>query len=195
MLDRVLIDNIGLTLVVWIALYVSDYYTTLSAARLYRAGADRFMVFEGSFELTPAFQHDVDHLRQLSPRFLMFLALSIAGIVAVWFLSVQFLRMSGFFAFMMGGLILREAVIHMRHVRNLALFHHANDHLKGRLEYSRWLLLRQSAVELLSFSALFLLIWLLVGSLFVLGGAFACMATGIQHWNMARKFARQAKPA
>ena len=53
---------------VWACLYVSDYFLTIACARLYRA-QDR-IVFEGSYEITPIFQADVNALRRISPRFL-----------------------------------------------------------------------------------------------------------------------------
>jgi hypothetical protein len=54
------------------ALYVSDYLLTIASVRLYQA-PDK-VVFEGSYEITPLFQNDVNALRRISPRLLLALA-------------------------------------------------------------------------------------------------------------------------
>lgn len=147
------------------------------------------MLFEGSFELTPAFQDDVDRLRYVSPRFLRALLVSCVGIVIVWWLSVQFVNLPAMYSFLVGALVLREAAIHVRHARNVASFKQvkSGDGLKGKLEYSRWFILKTSAVELFSFAALFLFLFLVTGSWFCLGGAVACGVTGRQHQVLAKK--------
>jgi hypothetical protein len=60
----------------WAALYVSDYALTIASARLY-SRQDK-IVFEGSFEITPQFQADVNALRRVSPRFCAILVVSTA---------------------------------------------------------------------------------------------------------------------
>jgi hypothetical protein len=54
-------------LLLWAAVYSSDYAATILSARLYRAKAKEHLVFEGSYEVTPYFQKDVDSLRWVSP--------------------------------------------------------------------------------------------------------------------------------
>ena len=51
-------------LFVWSVLYVSDYALTLTCARLYRAGVSNKIAFEGSFEINPYFQADIDLLKK-----------------------------------------------------------------------------------------------------------------------------------
>ncbi len=61
----------------WGALYISDYRMTLICARLYQAGVHEKMTFEGSYEITPFYQKDIDTLRRLSPRFVTVLAIGV----------------------------------------------------------------------------------------------------------------------
>jgi hypothetical protein len=189
LLERLLIDNIWLAVILWCVIYTSDYYLTIYSARLYHASAKDYMVFEGSFELTPAFQDDVDRLRYISPRFLKALLVSCAGIVIVWWLSVQFVNLPALYSFLIGALVLREAAIHARHARNITSFKHAKGGygIKGKVEYSRPYILKASAVDLFSFAALFLFLFLVSGSWFCLGGAMACGVTGRQHQALAKK--------
>src|SRR5947207_12636171 len=63
------VQNLWAGLSVWILLFVSDYTLTLICARLYQKSVREKIVFEGSYELTPYFQRDIDALRAVSPRF------------------------------------------------------------------------------------------------------------------------------
>jgi hypothetical protein len=77
---------------------------------------------------------------------------------------------------------LREAAIYVRHIRNIAmfLFIRAEDSIRGRIEYRRWLTLRISAIELFSFSLFYFFLYQLDRSWFFLGGVLSCLVTGIQ---------------
>jgi hypothetical protein len=180
----------------WAAAYLSDYYFTLAGARLYRSGANDHVVFEGSYELTPYYQGDVDRLRMLSRRLWLALAFSSVALLAVWWVAVQVLGVTWLFSFLLGALLLREAVVHLRHFRNIVLFRLGRrpDGLRGRLEYPRWLVLRASAAELFAFAALFGLLAALVDGWFFIGGAVACAVTGLQHTRQAGKVSRKGPP-
>lgn len=184
-----LIDNPWLALAAWLIAYVADYYLTLYAARLYRAGAMEHFAFEGSYELTPYYQADIDALRRLSPRFILALLLSVLAIELIWYLSLDVLGLAAPFEFVMGALLLREAAVLLRHARNLALFRaaRAGQGVQGQVRYARWLSLRLSAAELFSFAVFLALLAPVTASWFVAGGAFACAVTGAQHWRRASR--------
>ncbi len=177
------------TLALWTAVYVLDYALTIHSARLYRAGANQHLTFGGSLELTPVFQKDVDQLRRVSPRFIFFLILSNLLLGMVWVLAVAVLPLPGVFALAAGSLILREVPILLRHARNLSLFQNARQPgaLTGRLEYARWLVLKNSALELFTFAVFFGLIFALTRDWFWLGGALGCAALAFNHNRMARR--------
>jgi len=170
-------------------IYLSDYYLTIYSAHLYQTHLKNYIIFEGSFELTPYFQEDVNLLRRASPRFLALWILSLILLFLMWFLAVRILGGPWIFSLIFGSLFLREVAVHMRHLRNLvlSLFTRAAGGLTGQIKYSRWLILKLSAVELFSFSGLFLVISLLLASWLFLGGAVSCLFTGWQHWLMSRK--------
>jgi hypothetical protein len=88
-----------------------------------------------------------------------------------------------------GGYLLLELSVHMRHIRNLAYFRRMKNSqgVSGKIEYSAWLTLQISAMDLTAFAALFLVVFLLTGRLFFAGGAIGCAVTGIKHWRLARK--------
>jgi uncharacterized membrane protein len=172
----------------WALLYVSDYTMTLTCARLYQAGAREKIAFEGSYEITPFYQNDIDSLRRVSPRFVLVLGL---GIV-MFALSARDSAESspGLFSFVLGALILLQLMVHIRHVRNYVLFRAmATDGVRGRIEYARPQMLKASSVEIAMFAVMFAVAFAFTGSGFVLGGAFGCTVVSIQHWYLMRRAA------
>lgn len=186
-------DTVWPGLAIWIGLYISDYYMTLTCARLYRAGISEKIAFEGSFEITPYFQADIDALRTVSWRFIRALLCGGVLLVVIWELSVQSdLRL---YEFWLGALISSELAIHVRHFRNLALFRMmaGGNAVRGRIEYSRFAILQSSTVELLAFAGLFLVMFVFTQSWFVLGGSLSCLSIAWKHHKLA--YAQAPNPA
>ncbi len=194
MIEEILVDNIGIALAVWSIFYVADYYLTIYAARLYRSTSEEHFSVQGSYELTPFYQRDVNALKLLSARFVAMLTISWILIGVIWFLSVRLVEVPELYLLTLGGLILREAAVHLRHARNVPTFHlsQSANAVKWKITYSRPFSLRLSAVELLSFAVFCLLLALVVSSWFVLGGALSCSVLAVQHLRLAHK--ASAKP-
>src|SRR5689334_4650115 len=172
---------------VWTILYISDYALTICSARLYRANARDKIVFQGSYELTPYFQRDIDALKRISPRFVLALAWTLLLQGAVYWLAVRGLGMPDIYFVALGAMVLLEMAVHIRHVRNLFTFRAmAGDVVRGRIEYDRSFMLRTSATELFAFSGAYLVLFALTGSFFVLGGALGCVSTATKHVRMSR---------
>jgi hypothetical protein len=182
-------------LVIWSVLYVSDYAFTITCARLYRSGVKDILVFEGSFELTPYYQRDIDSLRLISPRFVAMLFISGLLLAWIWFLASQ--SAQEFYVFMLGFMVLLELAIHVRHVRNLFTFRMLGEpgSVRGRIEYSRFFILRSSSIELFAISGLFLLLSGFTQSWFVFGGAASCALTALKHRQLARRLLSKASTA
>src|SRR5206468_2865480 len=99
--------------------------------------AQAHITFEGSFELTPYYQKDIDGLRRVSPRFLLAVVWSVLLLELVWYLSVVVVKVPELFQFLLGGLVLREAAVLVRHARNIALFRavRGGQGLQGQVQY------------------------------------------------------------
>jgi hypothetical protein len=185
-LEQILADHVWVPIALWVALYISDYQLTIASARLYVQGARQYSAVEGSYELNPIFEGDVDALRRFSPRFFVFLIVTSLFILLTWLASFQLegLETPGLYFWALGLLFLMEAAIHIRHVRNLVAFRYAvrGEGMSGSLTRARWLVLRLSAVDLLSFAALYLFSWLVSSHSFFLGGACGCGLLAVRHW-------------
>ena len=187
MLIEAFYDGPWLGLLMWAVLYTSDLVFTMTCARLYQQGAREFVVFEGSYEITPYYQNDVDKLRMFSPRFFAALAASCALQATIWFLTMRVVILPDLYLFALGAMVLVELTIHIRHVRNLFLFRAllAGGGITGRIEYRRPIMLRLSAMEIVSFSILYAILFVVTGNWFLLGGAFACLSLALNHRKLA----------
>jgi len=193
--EAAILSSFWLTLSLWIVLYLGDYYLTLWGARLYYSGAQEHVVYEGSYELTPQFQNDVNNLRLVSARFVSYVVLSVAGISALWFLAAPSPDLQGVFLLAYGGLVFRQLAILIRHARNIALFRHMREHrgVSGATRYSHWLMLEVSSVEFLFSAIMLLAAFAVAGKLSLLGGALVLGVTALKHQRWSRKIAAQAK--
>jgi hypothetical protein len=189
LLGALLVHNIWFALAVWSGLYLSDYFLTIWAARLYQSDAKEHVVLKGSLEITPYFQDDVNGLKRMSLRFVRALVFSVLTISLAWVLAVRWLEIPQTFSVLMGALILLEATAHIRHIRNIVFLRTLTrmHSLKGKIEYPRWLSLRLSSVEVLGFAALFLVAFLVSGNWFFVGGSLSCLLTGLKHLDYAKK--------
>lgn len=182
-------DRLWPSLVLWCGLYVSDYHMTLICARLYRNGVREKLELEGSYEITPYFQGDIDALRAVSPRFIAALAWTEACLAATWWFSSQ--STTALYEMVFGAMVCVELAVHIRHFRNFFLFREITgpEAAQGKIRYSRNLSLHVSAVDLYGFAALFLVLAFFTASWFAVGGILSCAVTATKHLRLARKAA------
>ena len=178
-------------LLVWILLFISDYSLTIYCARLYQTRAKDKIAIEGSYELTPFYQRDIDALKRISPRFLFAICTASLVLGLIWFVASGNLLMELAYQFALGALILTQMAVHIRHLRAVALFRRGlgEDGVRGRIKYPRWLSLQISSTELWTFAAAYVLMFAITGSVFLLGGAFSCAAIARKHALLSRKTA------
>jgi hypothetical protein len=175
--------------VAWAILYISDFVLTITCARLYRRNIAGKIVFEGSFELNPVFQGDVDSMKFFSPRFLLTLVLTSTLTAIYWTLCLP--SSHDVYSFLLGAAICLELAIHVRHLQNLFLFSSTltAEQLRGRIEYARPLMLRMSSMQALGFAILFAVVFAFTASWFAAGGIFSCLSMSGKHWYLARRAA------
>lgn len=174
-------------IILWIILYTSDYYLTLYSARGFRQ-IGHFQ-FEGSFELTPQYQKDIDHLRPVSRLHMILLLGYSALIFVIWWITRLSMYLEWSYPLYLGMFLLLEVAIHLRHLRNVALIREIknNGGVEGQIAYKKWFSYRVSAHELYIYATFFLLTAILTYSLFFFGGAIMCYGTGFKHHRLAKK--------
>jgi hypothetical protein len=171
-------------MLVWGLLYVSDYTLTIVCARLY--GQQETIVLQGSYEITPFYQRDINSLRVVSPRFVFMLLLTLGALGFLWVLN-ESSPAPELWQFLLGALIGVQLAVHMRHLRNLVLFWSINhtELVRGHIEYGRSVLLRASSWECFAFSGFFLTLFAFTRSWFILGSAVGCFSLGVKHRRLA----------
>lgn len=174
-------------LILWVVLYISDYYLTIYSARGFRE-IGRFQ-FEGSYELTPQFQKDVDALKPVSARHIGLLVLCSILIVLLWWVIIRQLASPWLYNLYLGLFLLVEVAVHLRHLRNVFLIREIRRHggVEGQISYRKWFSYRVSAFEFYLIGTLFLMVAILSFSSFFLGGALVCFGTGLKHSRLAKK--------
>lgn len=177
--------------ILWAILYTSDYYLTLYTARQHKSIPQ--LQFEGSFELTPQFQNDIDHLKPISRRHLILLVVFSLIISTLWWLF-DFLDENWGYLMILGMLLLMEIVVHIRHLRNVFLFREIRlrGGVEGAITYRRWFSYRVSYFDVALFGGLFLLTAILTGSWFFAGGAIGGFLVAFKHKNLAGKTFQKA---
>jgi len=176
--------------ILWTILYISDYALTIHSARGFREIGH--VQFEGSFELTPQYQKDIDALKPVSKRHIISLVLSSLLIGVIWWATKRLLFSPWtylLYLLYLGMFLLLEVAVHLRHLRNISLIREIrkNGGVEGQISYKKWFSYRISASEFYVFSALFLLVAVLTYSPFFLGGAIMCLGTGVKHSQLAKK--------
>lgn len=174
--------------ILWLILYLSDYYLTIYSARGFRETGH--FQFEDSFELTPQYQNDINALKPVSKLHVTLLVLYSFLIVLIWWLTKRLLFFPWTYLLYLGMFLLLEVGIHLRHLRSVSLIRaiqSSGGGIEGRLMYRKWFSYKLSASEFYTFSALFLIIAVLAYSPFFLGGAIMCFGTGFKHGRLAKK--------
>lgn len=192
-----LIQNVWIILLLWSFVYLGDYFLTIYSAKKFRDQLSDHYEFERSFELNPIFEKDVNRLRTISPRHIIFwLLTSFLFFLLRWTTNLS--NIPQLFYFMFGALFLLEIAIHLRHFRNIAIIKsYAEGAIIGQIKYSYWFGLKLSAWELFGFSLTYGFISLIERSWFFVGGAMGCLLLAIKHYmdsNKARKLSTETDP-
>jgi hypothetical protein len=174
-------------MILWIILYTSDYYLTVYSARGFRE-IGHFQ-FEGSFELTPQYQKDIDALKPISMRHITLLVLYSLLLLALWWLFVHLLLLPWAYRLYLGMFLLIEAAVHLRHLRNVFMINLVRKQggVEGQILYRKYFSYKISSYELYLYGTLFLITSALTFSAFFFGGALMCFGTGFKHAALAKK--------
>ncbi|MGC9454458.1 MAG: hypothetical protein ACP5HU_06300 [Phycisphaerae bacterium] len=189
MWEAAFFEKLWPVLVLVVLCFGLDYYLTLLGAFHYRRGACEHITHEGSYELTPEFQNDVDSLRLVSPRLIRDIIFAMVIITGLWYAGrwhwagMQAMRFVG------GGIILSNAMIVSRHAMNLARLKSLSRHegVRGKVYIEQWLSYRTSAAGLLGMAGVLVLLAVMTGSVACMGGFVFVGFAACTHWWRSRK--------
>jgi hypothetical protein len=191
MFEDVIFRNLWLVIPIWLLVSFLDHYFTFLAAREYKAGGKEHFLVEGSLELSPFHQKDVDAGRLYSPRALLVESIAIAVIVAFW-IGWRTSKDPGALAFMqflIGGFIVVRLRIASGNARMFFTLRSNRRHegISGQTQYRRWRVYRDAATGDFLLSGVFFGLFLFTGSPSLLGGSFWAVAAGRADLGTSRK--------
>lgn len=181
-------DNLYIALVLWVVLYSADYYLTLWGNRLRNQYGKEHIAFEGSYELNPIYQRDIDGMVKLSPRFIWALFGYAIILILIWWLARE-LDFPETFTLAVGMLVGMESAVIATHIQNITVFSAMKTPgaVEGKVKYARWVSLRIAGRNFAYWSLAYLLLFLLTGNWLLLGGTLSCAAVFLRFWRMERK--------
>jgi hypothetical protein len=179
MLERLLLTSPWLAMALGAIVFALDYYTSIYQTYFYQAGVKGYLDYEGLYKLTPEVEGVINRRRIISVRFAASVGVLMACTLAVWWLCLIQSNRPEVFLFLIGGFVLDEAAEIIRQYRHIMVWREARKTggLEGKLSYTRRLAHMQTVYDRYGFVLLYVLLFLVTGSWFVLGGAFACFAT------------------
>jgi hypothetical protein len=190
-IDRVLFDWAPLAIAAVVAAFFADYSLTHVGARASERVRDRWRV-EGSYEMNPVWERQIDSGRWLGWRVLLAPAAIAAVLVTIRLLAelVDVYADPAYFGSAVGAMLLIQAPILVLHGLNVQTFRllAEPDAAEGGIVYRRWFGYRQSQMYMLGFAVVWLVLWLPSQQAFFLGGTASC---GL----FARRFAQLATKA
>jgi hypothetical protein len=181
-IESTLLGNPWMAIGLNVLAFVADHYTAIYEAHLYHAGVKMLLIYEGLYKLTPEYQAAITRRRIVSGRLLAILLMLAAGIYAAWWVLTQQLGRPDVFLLLVGGLLLARVAEVSRQYRQIMFFREIRQRggLQGRLLLTRQLSLMNTVFDLYAFVMLYLLLFLLTGSWFLLGGALVCFVNSRQ---------------
>lgn len=193
MVESYLLSRPWISVVTWLVLYSGDYYLTIWGASLYQA--QNSSRIEGSYELTPEYQSEIDNLRLVSPKFLVWLI----GIAAVLLAAGRLLRaLPWAYGLLVGYLVLVELAIYPRHVRNIITFRRLLrqpriDDGQADQPAPRNLVYRYSSRKHIRAAFSFFLACAVFHTWILLGGMVGMLHCALGDWLLARKHERRSR--
>ena len=191
-----LLDSLPVAIVLWLAVYAADYYLTLYGRQLWLKNAQAFLRFQGSYELNPYYQKDVDANKRVSRRFIFMLVFGLIWMTFAWG-ATRYLNIPQVFPAWVGYLILMEVVALSSHVQNIRLFKSAaiSGAVEGQISYARWVSMDGTGWKFAYWGLIFLIIALLMNNWFFAGGMFSCTVEFFRFRRYGQRLKVNAKPA
>lgn len=190
MIEQLLISSLWLAVAVGLISYAASYALAFYETALYLGGISSRITLEGQYSLSSNLVKAVEKRRYVDVWLLLrFTAVGVAVWAARW-VSLERLHRPEVFSFLLGGLVLIELADCICRLRNISFFRlvRSEKEAKGQITFSRHLVHTLTYAEFYYFAGLFLVIFLVSGSWFVLGGMLSCFLAAQRHrdWTIIR---------
>lgn len=185
MVEQWLVEHPWLPALLWAALYTSDYYLTLLGAKL-RASQSIYLI-DGSYELTPEYQDDINNGRRLSSTFVSWLLCGTIIMLAPWATGFPD-GMAFYYGLLVGAFLVPELAVHVRHMENVLFYRTLSgpdSGVSGSVTFSRKCIYARSATQLWAMSGFVLALSIITLSPILAGGAVGVARIAWSHRKLA----------
>lgn len=190
MIERLLINNVWLSILFGTIFYGAAQLLGWYELYLYHAGAKDYFVIPNRYDLNPERQAAITQRRWFTWKFAAILIVLAIGIGAARQVSIGQYNRPDVFSFIIGGVLLLEISDAAQRIRNIILFYYAPKagNAKGKIEFSRRLIYSQWFFDMYIFAGIYLFAFLVAGSWLFLGGAVTCIVNGrrLRDWTVIR---------
>jgi hypothetical protein len=183
-LRTLLAEQLWVGVAVVTLLYALDYQLSVAGVRWFRRGADQHYDLGGSYELNPPFEQDIEEEHLVSKTHILALVRIWVVLVLVWGLTEWLGAYQDAYMVFLGLFILTQMPVMLRHTQNIVLFRFVATRggVEGRARTERWLEHKVSASVFWYFTAAYVLLWLLLGDVFFIGGVVGTALAGARFW-------------
>ncbi len=190
MIEELLIDQVWIAITLSLVIHVIDHYLALYEAYLYHNHANTYMVFDGIYDGYEKLTEPGNRKWAPSVSFITVLVVVSLGIYVGWYTLVKQYSRPDVYSLVLGGLILFRVARSLIHFRTISLFRftQAPGEIKGKIEYSKRLTSTLSYVDFYGFTILYLLLFIIQGGWFLVGGILTCFIAARRHrdWVMVK---------
>jgi hypothetical protein len=173
--EEIFLNQVWFTILIGGMFFVTDAFLTYEASFLYYTGAKDHLTYAGIYD-PPAVYSKPPQQRLFTYIFLLKVGFLCLMIFAGWIVLVRQLNRPEIFIFMLGGLYLYLLADGLIEFRRVMLFRSAQrgEGIQGQVFFAQRQVWMQIVLDLYGFVVLYLLIFLMVGGWFFLGGAVTC---------------------
>ncbi len=179
----------------WSALYGMGQLLGATNHRLYRAGARDVFEWAGSKAAESAEPTDAARLRW----YRIYSVITLVGIAlllaVVWLYARELVFWKALYFAVLGSCTLPLCTTNLRYLNNYFIFRGARDQrlITGKVSFSELFARRVSSMGLFAFAGLYLLLALVLGDWFCLGGALGCLLAALRENERAQNLERKAR--
>lgn len=183
--ENYLLNHPWLPTLIWVVLSLGDYYLTIIGARL--AKKQHIIEYEGSYELNPVYQDDIDKLKLYSPRMIKSIIIMLPIYLFMGYIPgvPRYL-----FGLLIGATSFADLPIYIRHINNIVTFRsyaRVDSGISGNIKLPERRSYYTSYLEFICFSLFTFTAFVLTGSPILLGGSLGMAGMALGNFQLSRK--------
>jgi hypothetical protein len=175
MLEQILLQQIWVGILLAAALYITAHLLSIWEVALYKRGGKNLIQIEGYERLVANYLKPDGSIRWMHLRLIGILVVIIVGLPSAGWSLIDRLDLPQVYLLLLGGICIYACMDILGELRLIALWRYGmKGELEGELKVTRRMMMTLSYITYYGFALLFLILFLVTESWFVLGGLVAC---------------------